>query len=81
MMNLEKARPTAARRLATMAGADQGDLALFGWDGRVVGTAGFLYAGIALHNLGRYGHRAASRPHFSRAANFTRDGITKYLSP
>jgi len=63
-----------------MAGADQGGLAGFGWNGRVVGTAGFLYAGIALHNLGRYGQRAAIRPHFGRAALFTRDGITK-VSP
>jgi len=70
-MYLEKARPSTARRFATMAGADQGGLALFGWNGRLVGPAGFLDAGIALHNLSRYGQWAAIRPHFGRATLFT----------
>jgi len=54
-----------------MTGADQGGLAGFGWDGRAVGLAGFLDAGIALPNLGRYRKRAAIRPHFGRATLFT----------
>ncbi len=71
MMNLEKARPTTARCFAAMTGADQGGLALFRWDGRVVGLAGFLDAGIALHNCGRYGLWAAISLHFGRATLFT----------
>jgi len=54
-----------------MTGADQGGLALFGWDGRAIWPARFLDTGIALYNLGRHGQRAAIRPHFGRATFFT----------